>query len=163
MRPLPLEQIAGGRVTRPFNSPAIAQAKGLSGDRIPMTTELSLDELKLIPAANRNALIENNFIMVWPSGGTPIVANGVSSIPPVTGNVPPEGTKRHIVSRGFGKFDVIEGVVLSKDVSKDQATALAAAYKPPVIQASAETPAAPRVRRERKKANKDRGGAPAAK
>ena len=94
--------IGGGRVRRPFTR---------AGKYLKPGTELSRDEILAMPHANRQALIDSTYLEVWPA-------------PKVS---PIEGASRHVISRGFARFDVIYGVKLNKEpLTKDEADALAA-------------------------------------
>lgn len=105
---LPVHMVGGGQVIRPF----------YDGKRqIKVGTTLTGDEIRALPAANRQALL-GRFIAVWPqsSGG------GVASRSPDD-----TGTERHVVALGFGRgYRVIEGREISeKPLSREEAFALA--------------------------------------
>lgn len=85
---------------------------------------LSREQVLAMPGANRAALINLGKIAVYPMRG------GGAAIEQVAATAAPapeiEHTKRHVVSRGFGKYDVIEGAILNTDpLTKDAAKALA--------------------------------------
>lgn len=85
---------------------------------------LTRAEVLAIPGANRAALINLGKIAVFPirSGttGTVPLAASEEQRPEI------EHMKRHVVSRGFGKYDVIEGNILNAEpLTKDAAKALA--------------------------------------
>lgn len=95
-----LDDIGGAVVRRTFQ---FDSRRMRTGDR------LTRDEVIGMPAPNRNALIEKQYIDVLPRdiGGA--------------------GGERIVVNRGFGKFDVIEGRRLNTEpLTKDEAEALAA-------------------------------------
>lgn len=95
------EHIGGATVNRLFNSPA-------NPVRVGMT--LTREQVLAYPSRNRQSLIDGGYLSIHP-------------------RVPAGET--HIVSRGFGKFDVIEGRKLNVDPleSKEEAEALVAALK----------------------------------
>ena len=77
-------------------------------------TILSLSELNSIAPANLRALITAGSIGVFPK----------QDIPTSQRTPRDEDAKLHIVSKGFGKFDVLEGKILNaKDLTKEEATA----------------------------------------
>ena len=93
--------IGGARVRRVFS---ISGRHAKSGD------ELSADEVRAIPVANRRALVDAGYIEVWPMPRRADVSE----------------MERHVVSRGAGKYDVIAGVKLNDELlSRDEAAALA--------------------------------------
>ena len=103
---MPLNQIGGAVVRRTFKS---------GGRQLTSGSRLSGDEVRSFPALNRRALIEKKYIEVFPLNTD---AGTVS------------GGKRFVVSRGFGKFDVIEGKKLNDDaLDKDTARVLALSGK----------------------------------
>lgn len=107
---LSAHEIGGGIARRTFTS---------GGVRIVAGRRFSGDELRAMPAANRNSLIENRFIEVWPK---------VDAEPAADSQAEPVATERFTVSRGFGKYDVVEGFRLNEaPLSKDEAVALAGA------------------------------------
>ncbi len=92
------ETIGGGRVRQPFT---------MAGRRVTRGDTLTADEIMAMPTSNRRALIETGYLHVWPKRPGEVAA------------------ERHLVSRGFGRYDVIEGVVLNKEpLSKEEAMAL---------------------------------------
>jgi hypothetical protein len=100
-RALHPDLIAGGQVTQGFRS----------GDKfLAAGTLLSKETICSWPTVNRNALIEKGYVMVYPK-------------------VP--GMDRHVVSCGFGKFNVIEGKLLNDEpLTKADAYALAGTEPP---------------------------------
>ena len=99
---LNIDQVGGGVVRRSFSS---------GGKRIASGARLSAEEIKAMPVANRQALIDKRFIEVFPKD---IAAAG----------------ERHVVSAGFGKYNVIEGKKLTEfPVSKQEADAIAGAKR----------------------------------
>lgn len=94
------EDIGGGVVRRTFKY----------GDRtVTSGTKLTRGEILVLPYRNLNALVEKRFIEVYPR----IEDYQAES-------------KRIVASKGFGKYDVIEGRVIGEGMSKDAAEALAA-------------------------------------
>jgi hypothetical protein len=75
-----------------------------------------------IRGANRAALINQGKIVVFPLGNAVVMADVT-----VTEQAPEiEHAQRHVVSRGFGKYDVIAGTILNAEpLDKDSALALA--------------------------------------
>lgn len=96
-----LDDIGGAVVRRTFT---------FDTRRLKTGDKLTRDEVLGMPGANRNALIEKQYIDVLPRAA-----------------VDPD-TERFVVNRGFGKFDVIEGRKINPEplTSKDEAEALAA-------------------------------------
>lgn len=105
----PTDMLGGAYVRRPFD-----------GGKYQPPMTLTTEQLLAIPMTNRRVLIEQGFIEPWPAppqGGPQEVSGGL-----------PEGTMRHVVSRG-SKFDVIEGVKLNpKPLTREEAAALSAAF-----------------------------------
>lgn len=88
--------LGGGRVRRTFTFGDKRYYPGM---------EMTGDELRRMPIVNRNAMVENRLIEVWP-----VRANG----------------EMHVVHVGRGLYDVIRGVKLNGDpLSKEEAEALA--------------------------------------
>jgi len=104
-----LEEIGGGVVQRTFK---LGARNTVSGE------ELSVETLTRMPAANRNALIESGKISVW--------RKGAGSTPAARAAPPVEGSQRFVINKGFGKFSVVEGVLLN-DAPLDKAGAEALA------------------------------------
>src|SRR6266566_2964134 len=87
-----LRDIGGAQVLRTF----------VFGDRRMFAgLKLAADELAKIPTNNRNALIDAKYIHVWPRDV-------------VSGGLPDEHKECHVVARGFGKYDVVQGKRLNK-------------------------------------------------
>jgi hypothetical protein len=75
---------------------------------------LTRDQVLAIPVTNRRALVEKGQIEIFPR---------------------PQGWSKHVVSTGFGRYDVIEGLRINSDpLTREEAYALAG------VQAPAETP-----------------------
>lgn len=91
-------EIGGGRVRRLFSF----------GDKtLRAGHDLTGDQVRAIPVANRRALIDSGYLDIWPKMTLP-------------------ETERHIVDRGKGKFDVIAGVKLNAEpLMRDAAEELA--------------------------------------
>ncbi len=107
-----IQDIGGGIVRRTFK---LGDRNVMSGEKLDVAT------LAKMPAANRNALIESGKISVWPKNGD--VTTGApqrAAAPPV------EGSQRFVINKGFGKFSVVEGVLLN-DAPLDKAGAEALA------------------------------------
>lgn len=107
-RPLTIDEIGGAKVARKIDMGGVARLRG---------EELTLEELRRMPTANRNALIENRIIEVWPRRVT--FERGPAAAP-----VNPGG-QRHVYARGFGKYDVVEGTVLAQGLTREEADAMA--------------------------------------
>lgn len=141
LQPMQIDEIGGGKVLRAFSSSAIAAMLGQKQDRLVMGTMLDQEHLRMLPPANRNALIENRFIQVWPL----MAKDGAAAV--ARAPVPLVPHERHVISRGFGKFDVIEGRKLNADpLTKDQAEAMA---KPPADAAPQGAAASKRSRKRK--------------
>ena len=94
-----LDDIGGGRVHLPFT---------MGGRRMKTGDRMTAAEILAIPRANRMGLIQNRFIKTWPAG------------------MDGEDIDRHVVNRGSGKFDVIEGRRLNaQPLTQAQAHSLA--------------------------------------
>jgi hypothetical protein len=101
-----LDEIGGAVVRRTFT---FDTRRLKTGDR------LTRDEVIGMPGANRAALIEKQYIDVLPRASDQEV------------DVADPDVERHVVNRGFGKWDVIEGRKLNAEpLDKDEAEALAA-------------------------------------
>lgn len=92
-------EIGGGVVRRRFT---------MNGESVVPGTKLSREEILAMPINNRNALIRNKNLDVYPPAAIPV---GV----------------RHVVHIGSGRFDVIVGVKLNdRALTREEADALAA-------------------------------------
>ena len=112
MRAMRIDEIGGGRVLRTFKI----------GDRhVPSGETIDVETLRKMPAVNRNSLIDNGFLAVWPKGaGAPVVTRAAQA-------AAPEGSSRFVINKGFGNFSVVEGRLLnSAPLKKEEAEALAA-------------------------------------
>jgi hypothetical protein len=111
---MPLNQIGGGLVIRAFD---------MGGHRVNVGTRLTREQVLSINPANRSSLV-GRFIDVWPQ-------------PDSAGSPPPQPVKagqaeRHVMSLGFNRFHVIEGVQLTDEpVDRAEAYALAGKTEPP--------------------------------
>ncbi len=109
MRAISIDKIGAAVVTFPFR---MGEKWLRSG------TQLTHDQLAKMGTTNRNSLIDRNFIYVVPKS----MVGQIVDVPMA------ERQERHVVSRGFGRFDVIEGRKLNDEpLDKEAATALAAA------------------------------------
>ena len=98
------EDIGGAQVVRRFN---------IGTDSVAPGTMLTRDQVLAFPVNNRQSLIDNRYIAIYPP--SPI----------------PEGGELMIYSRGFGKFDVVQGrKVNDEPLSKEEAEALVAQMAP---------------------------------
>lgn len=113
MRPIPMETVSCGKVLRGFNS---------DGGRVKAGTILTHEQLSKMPRQNRDVMVEKNWIILIPKD--PMNSAKPSQVsPPAVADGQPQ---RHLVSLGFGRFDVIEGVKLNeKPLRKKEAEALA--------------------------------------
>ena len=113
---IPLDQIGGGKVVRPFR---------VGGTRVAANTVLTAEQIHDMRAANRQVLLDR-FIRVWPLPAVKGRTKGfASSARPESGA---EHATRHVVSLGFRKYAVIEGVKLGEYATR--AEAYKAAGKP---------------------------------
>lgn len=115
-RPMRIDEIGSGRVAR---------AIMIGGKKVLRGTELTHDELARMPVANRNALIENRIIEVFPRSVQVIGRQ-------VTGAAAPAGAVRLKYAKGFGKYDVVYGVVIAEAIPKEDAERMVAEGGPPV-------------------------------
>lgn len=98
---LKAKDIGGAIVRRPFSH---------GGRRVLAGARLSAAEVLAMPPNNRQALQSANYLDVFPKTTEAV-------------------GERHIVNRGFGKFDVVSGVKLNDEpITKEQAEALAAGH-----------------------------------
>ena len=110
MRAIHISQIEGAIVTFPFYA---------AGKYVKNGEWLDHETLARMPISNRNSLQDKGYIYPVPKAA--VAAMSARAVPPV-----PEATERHVVSRGFGRFDVIEGrVVNDKPLGKEAAHAMA--------------------------------------
>jgi hypothetical protein len=121
MRALHISIIGGGRVVRGFRWGTEFMRAG---------TEVTREQLLKMPQQNRNALIEKGYITVWPVHNvTPMDA------PLTTGKTGAaalaEGVEKHVISSGYGRYNVIEGRKLNdRPLSKEEAYGLAGKEMP---------------------------------
>lgn len=155
-RPMPINEISFGVVERAI---MVGDTKMLRG------TELSHDVLARMPPANRNALIENRFISVFPKGVT--VRHSAAApdvVVPVAEELREAQGEMHIISKGFGKWDVVQGTLVGVGLSREEALAMAEksqARAAPVNQ-TASTDAAPAAPAKKGKRPRTSKRAPAA-
>jgi len=64
---------------------------------------LTRDQVLAMPTNNRQSLIDNGYIVLYPLAPNPL----------------------HIISKGFGKYDIIQGQLLAEGLTKEQAEAFA--------------------------------------
>lgn len=114
LRPMTIDQIGSGIVERAI---VIGNEKKLRG------YELTHEVLAQMPAANRNALIENHFISVFPKSVT--VLHRETAREPIPVPIKEGDGEMHVVAKGFGKWDVIQGTLLGSGLTRDEANALA--------------------------------------
>lgn len=117
--------IGFGIVKRRFESPV-----GVWHER---GEELSRDFLLAMPQGNRDAMTGSNQIEIFPRSVAmkvkgPVAADGVG--------------EKHRVTRGFGKYDVIQGVIIAQGLSKEDADKIVAGAPPE------SEPAPPEKRRQ---------------
>lgn len=99
------KDIGGGFVRRGFS---------MGGARVTSGQHLSREQVLAMPGANRQALITNGYIDVYP---------------PTAADLDPP--QRFVASKGFGKFDVYEGHRLNAEpLTRDEAEALAGGKMP---------------------------------
>lgn len=102
-----LRDIGGAIVRRRFTS----HGKDLMNGMV-----LAAGEVALINPNNRKALIDNGFIQIFPK---PVRSHLEADVDKVQ-------AERHVVSLGFGRWDVIEGKKINKEpLTREQAQALA--------------------------------------
>jgi hypothetical protein len=110
MRALHIDLIEGALVTFPFYS---------NGKYVKNGEWLDHDTLAKMPISNRNSLQDKGY-------PHPVPKAAVAAISQVRDALPDSQSERHVINRGFGRFDVIEGRVLTdKPVGKEAAYALA--------------------------------------
>lgn len=127
MGPIHPSNIGGGRVVRSFRCGLIDPDRPLLAGRT-----LTREQILAMPTQNRNALIEKNFMLVWPpstgapASQSPAAVPSTSSQGVAVSSAGAEPSRRFVRPRGFGKYDVIEGVQLNdKALSKEEAYPLA--------------------------------------
>lgn len=105
MIPLRPEQIGGARVQRAFK---FGERRLVHGDT------LTGDQVRSIRPTNRSSLVDKGYLMLWPKGQNESVPGAAE-------------VERHVVARGFGRYDVIEGRKLNTEglLTKEEAYALA--------------------------------------
>lgn len=126
--------IGFGIVKRRFESPA--------GKWHERGEELTRDFLLAMPQGNRDAMCGSNQIEIFPR----------SVAMKVKGPVAAEGVgEKHRVTRGFGKYDVIQGVIIAQGVTKEEADSIVAGESTPAEQPPPERKrrAAPSTTRRR--------------
>lgn len=112
------EHIGGGTVTRGFTS---------NGEWVRPGTRLTREELLKLPRTNLQALVDTDKVHLFP---------------PAPGQIDGMG-EMHLVSRGFGKFDVFQGRRVNEEpLSKEEAEALMAKIEAEAKLPGEEPPAA---------------------
>lgn len=142
LRPMKIEDISFGVVERAIT---IGSERRLRG------SEISYGELARMPASNRNALIENRFIAVYPKGVT-VRREGGQVIAPERIEISEAGGQLHVIAKGFGKWDVIQGTIVGTGLTKEAAQLLAGQVGPhaaPVNQDAPASAAAPARKKRR--------------
>lgn len=129
--------IGFGIVKRRFESPA--------GKWHERGEELTRDFLLSMPQGNRDAMMGSNQIEIFPRSVAmkvkgPVAAAGVG--------------EKHRVTRGFGKYDVIQGTIIAQGVTKEEADKIVAgetlpADKPPPERKRRAAPSTTRRRPKR--------------
>ena len=110
MRAIHISKIEGAIVTFPFYA---------GGQYMRNGTWIDHDTLAKMPISNRNSLQDKGYLYPIPKAA--LAAMGHSPVHASTTAV-----ERHVISRGFGRFDVIEGRVLTdKPIAKEAAFELA--------------------------------------
>lgn len=117
IRPMHIDEIGGAKARQSFFT---------AGRQVMRGEEIPLEQLRQWPTANRNVMIEKGYIEVWPKSVTFLRAPAAIE----RDDEPDANTQRIIVPRGFGRYDVIEGVVLAQNITKDEAHAIAGTPKP---------------------------------
>lgn len=153
-RPLTIDEIGGGRVARKIS---------MGGVDLPRGHELTVDQLRAIPTANRNSMIENRIIEVWPKQTRHVARIGGV-----------EGGELMKFALGVGEYCVVRGSIVATGLSAEDADALIAGKpEPAAAPAAAPKPrpfsGAPARKAKRKSkprpkrpAPPSRGGTPAA-
>ena len=119
IRPLQPEEIGGGRVRTKFHTGGRDRLRG---------EIIDADEMRTWKRTNLLNLMERGYIECWPKHVTVLhqerqdeaLRNPAVSAPSDEGDI-----RRIVISKGFGSYDVIEGRVLAKGVSKAEAHSLA--------------------------------------
>jgi hypothetical protein len=145
VRPMNINDIDFGIVERAIT---IGEQKMMRG------FELSHEVLARMPTANRNALIENRFISVFPKGVTVRRQDGATMVAaPISSDGASAAGEMHVIAKGFGKWDVIQGTIIAAGLtSKAEAQAVAGigqAPEAPVNQPAQASPASPPKRKRR--------------
>lgn len=138
-RPMKIEDIGSGVVNR---RTTINGKERVRGD------ELTHADLASIAVLNRNAMIENRVIDVFPKHVPSRASFGAE---PTAAAV--EG-EFHVVAVGFGKYKVIKGIILLADSTKEAAAEFVATQQAKAGEAPQEAalrpPGAPAKRQRRK-------------
>lgn len=152
--PMKIEDIGSGRAERRVR---------INGRQCTRGDELSHADLASMATANRNAMIENRMITVFPKSVS--VRGGFGASHQASAAI--EGDY-HVVAKGFGKYDVIRGTALLEGATKDAAAEFVAAERakaPGGAQAAASGPgkAKPKASKPGRKASgrRRRGTRPA--
>lgn len=111
MIPIHHSQIGGGKVERQFR---------MGEKLLPRGTVLSREEVMSIRTSNRSSLIDRGHLSVWP-----IEAVAMQKIQQHSS----EPQERHVISSGFGRYNVIEGRRLNEQ-PLDRESAYLLADKP---------------------------------
>jgi hypothetical protein len=114
IRPMHIDEIGGARARQTFNS---------GGRMVRRGEEIPLDALRSWPTNNRNVMIEKGYIEVWPRNVSFIRSEADAA---AAADLDEDDEKeRIVVPRGFGKFMVVEGVILADGVAKEEADVIA--------------------------------------
>jgi len=144
IRPLEPREIGSGIVKQKFNA----------GGRDRLAGEvITGDELRTWKPQNLRNLMEIGKIACYPASVSVAAPPAQRQVvdPKVSHPADPEDISRIVVSKGFERFDVIEGRILARGVSKSEAHRIAGIPEAPAAARSSAVPTAkrrPSIRRE---------------
>ena len=100
------DEIGGGKVLQTFV---------IGGERVYAGKQLTREQIIGMRPQNRNALIEKNYMTVWPM-------SAMKTSAPER----PRKVQRHIIHHGFSKYSVVEGEIINdKPLTREAADRLA--------------------------------------
>lgn len=114
-----IEDAGGGIVRRGFDR---------AGERVPPGTRLSSDDLRAMSGPNLKSLVDSRYIELFPAD--PAAKQQIEALQDRIRELeagPVKPGQRHVIHRGAGNYDVIEGKRLNTEpLDKAAAEALAA-------------------------------------
>ena len=115
IRALHIDEIGGARARQAFSS---------GGRTIRRGEEIPLEALRSWPTLNRNVMIEKGYIEVWPRSVAFLRQEIAAPAAPEQLEDDEDAKQMMKFARGFGKFVVVQGRIVSDNVTSDEADAI---------------------------------------